>query len=109
MGAISKRQANQTAVQLEEETKMSASAARYERQSGTVFRRAIRACGLWLVFSLTLAPLALATSAAMLGVISAVGIALVREYGPVGLVLSVTGFAVSYAVAVGVHELGHVV
>lgn len=69
----------------------------------------MRACAIWLVFSLTVAPMVLVTTAAMVGVIGGLGVAFVRLYGPLGLLLSASGFAVSYAAAVAVHEMGHVV
>jgi hypothetical protein len=69
----------------------------------------MRAFGIWLVFALTLAPFALLTTATMLGVLAAVVIALGKEYGlTVGLLLTGSSFAASYAVGMAVHEVGHV-
>ena len=72
-------------------------------------RRTMRAFVLWLVISLTVAPLALLSSLTMVGTLGFVVIALVRQYGGVlGLLLSGSGLVASYAVAVAVHEVGHV-
>src|SRR5262245_65517227 len=69
----------------------------------------MRAFGLWLVFSFTVAPLALITTVAMFVTLIAVAVALGNAYGPtLGLLLAGSGFAASYFIAVGAHEAGHV-
>jgi hypothetical protein len=68
----------------------------------------MRAWALWIIISLTVAPFALLATAAMVGTVGFVGIVLIRQNGILGLVLSGGALMASYAVAIAVHELGHV-
>jgi hypothetical protein len=69
----------------------------------------MRPYAVWLVLSLTVAPLVLLTAAVTLVVLLAVCVALGQAYGPtLSLLLTAGGLAVSFAVGVGAHEAGHV-
>jgi hypothetical protein len=71
--------------------------------------RALHIGLVWLVLSLTVAPLMLATAAGELATLGAAAVTLVREFGPaVGLSLAGVGFVVTYPLALAVHEGGHV-